>query len=97
MLDHDSSLTPIFCCLLSFNNTNYLAVMQDISLGVALGSATQISMFVVRLKNPRQTKSFAKLTLERNHDNFFFFFFFLWASGPFVCCCCVDNEHPYGP
>ena len=73
MFEHDSSLTPIFCCLLSFNNTNYLAVMQDISLGVALGSATQISMFVVRLKNPRQTKSFAKLTLERNHDNFFFF------------------------
>jgi Ca2+:H+ antiporter len=50
--------------------------MQDISLGVALGSATQISMFVVRLKNPRQTKSFATLTLERNHDTFFFFFFF---------------------
>lgn len=27
----------------------YVCMMQDISLGVALGSATQISMFVVRL------------------------------------------------
>jgi membrane carboxypeptidase/penicillin-binding protein PbpC len=47
--------------------------MQDISLGVALGSASQISMFVVRLKYPRKRKSFAKLTLERNHDDLFFY------------------------
>ena len=85
MLDHDSSLTLIFRCLLSFNNTNYLAVLQDISLGVALGSATQISMFVVRLKHPRQTKSFARsLTLERNHDNFFFPSFFVGFRSLYV-------------
>lgn len=31
-------------------DVNFRIFMQDISLGVALGSATQISMFVVRLK-----------------------------------------------
>lgn len=42
----------------------YWTLMQDISLGVALGSATQIEMFVVRIYNPWngrvlvQTKAF---------------------------------------
>lgn len=40
-------------------------IMQDISLGVALGSATQISMFVVRLKENPETNRY--LTVRRSN------------------------------
>lgn len=68
--------------------------MQDITLGVALGSAAQISMFVVRFQinkqKPKRNWSFSsthKLILSGlNH----------LISGSLVCDCCMDNGYQYG-
>lgn len=64
--------------------------MQDISLGVALGSATQISMFVVRTKNSQQDLHNLLFFLVLNFENSKFC---MRISGSNVCDCCLDNGY----
>lgn len=53
--------------ILFWSKCQYFILMQDISLGVALGSASQISMFVVRMKIKVKQGTFIKLNSSKFH------------------------------